>query len=118
MGYALIAVPVLLAILLVMSFRIVAQKQVLIIERLGRYHSQANAGVNVIVPFFDSVRARHDLREQITNIEPQQVITKDNVTMEVDAVIYYFIATPCAPPTRSRSSAGAWSSSPSRRSGT
>ena len=92
MGYALIAVPVLLAILLVMSFRIVAQKQVLIIERLGRYHSQANAGVNVIVPFFDSVRARHDLREQITNIEPQQVITKDNVTMEVDAVIYYFIA--------------------------
>ena len=94
MGYALIAIPVLLAILLVKSFRIVAQKQVLIIERLGRYHSQANAGVNVIVPFFDSVRARHDLREKITNIEPQQVITKDNVTMEVDAVIYYLIADP------------------------
>ena len=81
-------------IVVVMSLKIVAQKQVLIIERLGKFHSKAEAGVNLIIPFFDSVRARHDLREQITNIEPQQVITRDNVTMEVDAVIYFLIGDP------------------------
>jgi regulator of protease activity HflC (stomatin/prohibitin superfamily) len=91
MSYALLAVVVVVVIVLLTGLKIVPQKQVLIIERLGRFHSQAEAGVNLIVPFFDSVRARHDLREQITNIEPQQVITKDNVTMEVDAVIYFLI---------------------------
>ena len=84
-----------IAVLIVMmSLKIVPQKQVLIIERLGRFHMKAEAGVNLIIPFFDSVRARHDLREQITNIEPQQVITRDNVTMEVDAVIYFLIGDP------------------------
>jgi regulator of protease activity HflC (stomatin/prohibitin superfamily) len=81
-------------IIVMMSLKIVAQKQVLIIERLGKFHTKAEAGVNLIIPFFDSVRARHDLREQITNIEPQQVITRDNVTMEVDAVIYFLIGDP------------------------
>ena len=70
------------------------QKQVKIIERLGKYHRTAEAGLNTIVPFLDSVRATIDLREQITKIEPQPVITRDNVTMEVDAVIYYLIADP------------------------
>src|SRR6202040_18465 len=65
-----------------------------IIERLGKYHRTAEAGLNTIVPFLDSVRATIDLREQITKIEPQPVITRDNVTMEVDAVIYYLIADP------------------------
>src|SRR5439155_1260802 len=73
---------------------IVPQKQVKIIERLGKYHRTAEAGLNTIVPFLDSVRATIDLREQITKIEPQPVITRDNVTMEVDAVIYYLIADP------------------------
>jgi regulator of protease activity HflC (stomatin/prohibitin superfamily) len=81
-------------IVVMMSLKIVPQKQVLIIERLGKFHTKAEAGVNLIIPFFDSVRARHDLREQITNIEPQQVITRDNVTMEVDAVIYFLIGDP------------------------
>lgn len=93
-SYALIGVLVLVVLALLTGLKIVPQKQVLIIERLGRFHSKAEAGVNLIVPFFDSARARHDLREQITNIEPQQVITKDNVTMEVDAVIYYLIGDP------------------------
>ena len=65
-----------------------------IIERLGNYHRTAEAGLNTMVPFLDSVRATIDLREQITKIEPQPVITRDNVTMEVDAVIYYLIADP------------------------
>ncbi len=81
-------------ILLALSIKIVPQKQVKIVERLGRYYKRADAGVNLILPIFDSVRATVDLREQITQIEPQSVITRDNVTMEVDAVIYYLIGDP------------------------
>jgi regulator of protease activity HflC (stomatin/prohibitin superfamily) len=76
------------------TIKIVPQKQVKLIERLGKYHRSAEAGLNTVVPFLDSVRATIDLREQITKIEPQPVITRDNVTMEVDAVIYYLIADP------------------------
>jgi regulator of protease activity HflC (stomatin/prohibitin superfamily) len=76
------------------SIKIVPQKQVKIIERLGKYHRTAEAGLNTIFPFLDSVRDTIDLREQITKIEPQPVITRDNVTMEVDAVIYSIIVDP------------------------
>ena len=76
------------------TIKIVPQKQVKIIERLGKYHRTAEAGLNTILPFLDSVRDTIDLREQITKIEPQPVITRDNVTMEVDAVIYYVIVDP------------------------
>ncbi|HEY3350533.1 MAG TPA: SPFH domain-containing protein [Thermoanaerobaculia bacterium] len=81
-------------IVLLKSVQVVPQKQVKLIERLGKFHKKAEAGLNVILPFFDSVRATIDLREQITQIEPQPVITRDNVTMEVDAVIYYVVADP------------------------
>ena len=81
-------------ITLFQAVKIVPQKQVKIIERLGKFHRTAEAGLNVIVPFFDSVRDTIDLREQITKIEPQPVITRDNVTMEVDAVIYSVIVDP------------------------
>ena len=83
-----------LIIVLLRTIKIVPQKQVKIIERLGKFHRTADAGLNTVVPFLDSVRATIDLREQITKIEPQPVITRDNVTMEVDAVIYYLIADP------------------------
>jgi len=94
MGVVIAIVVVVAFLVLASGIKIVPQKQVLIIERLGRFHQRADAGVNLIVPFFDSVRARHDLREQITNIEPQPVITRDNVTMSVDAVIYFLIVDP------------------------
>jgi len=81
-------------LLLERSIQIVPQKRVKIIERLGRYHRTAEAGFNTIIPFIDSVRATVDLREQITKIEPQPVITKDNVGIEVDAVIYSLITDP------------------------
>src|SRR5215212_3690391 len=76
------------------TIKIVPQNQAKIIERLGKYHRTAEAGLNTVLPFIDSVRDTIDLRELITKIEPQQVITRDNVTMEVDAVIYYLIADP------------------------
>src|SRR5437016_8329559 len=83
-----------LLVVLLRTIRIVPQKQVKIIERLGRYHQTVEAGLNIIVPFLDSVRDTLDLREQITKMEPQPVITRDNVTMEVDAVIYSVIVDP------------------------
>ncbi len=94
MGFVIVGLVLLALIVLSRALRIVPQKQALIVERLGRYHATAEAGLNIIMPFFDAVRARIDLREQITQIEPQPVITRDNVTMEVDAVIYYVILDP------------------------
>jgi regulator of protease activity HflC (stomatin/prohibitin superfamily) len=81
-------------VVLAKSIKVVPQKQVKLIERVGKFHKKAEAGLNIIFPFIDSVRDTIDLREQITQIEPQPVITRDNVTMEVDAVIYYVVADP------------------------
>jgi regulator of protease activity HflC (stomatin/prohibitin superfamily) len=94
MTVVLVGIAVFLLIVLVKAVKIVPQKQVKIIERLGKYHRTAEAGLNTIFPFLDSVRETIDLREQITKIEPQPVITRDNVTMEVDAVIYSVIVDP------------------------
>jgi regulator of protease activity HflC (stomatin/prohibitin superfamily) len=90
----LILVALFCLVIVLKTVKIVPQKQVLIIERLGKFHGAAQAGLNTIVPFLDSVRATIDLREHITKIEPQPVITRDNVTMEVDAVIYFVIVDP------------------------
>lgn len=94
MSVVLIVVILFVLFVLLRAIKIVPQKQVKIIERLGKYHRTAEAGLNTIVPFFDAVRDTIDLREQITKIEPQPVITRDNVTMEVDAVIYFVIVDP------------------------
>src|SRR5260221_11535098 len=83
-----------LLVVLLRTIKIVPQKQVKLIERLGKYHRTAEAGLNTIGPFLDSVPATIDLREQITKIEPQPVITRDNVTMEADAAIYCLVADP------------------------
>jgi len=94
MSIVLIVVVLFALVVLMQTIKIVPQKQVKIIERLGKYHFTAEAGLNMILPFMDSVRDTIDIREQITKIEPQPVITRDNVTMEVDAVIYYVIVDP------------------------
>jgi regulator of protease activity HflC (stomatin/prohibitin superfamily) len=92
--YVLFAIALFLLIVVLKAVKIVPQKQVKIIERLGKFHRPAEAGLNTIFPFFDSIRETIDLREQITKIEPQSVITRDNVTMEVDAVIYFVVVDP------------------------
>jgi regulator of protease activity HflC (stomatin/prohibitin superfamily) len=93
-SFVLVALSVFVIVVLFKTIKIVPQKQVMVIERLGRFHKAAEAGLNIIVPFIDSIRSTLDLREQITPIEPQSVISRDNVTMEVDAVIYYVIMDP------------------------
>lgn len=94
MSILLIVVALFVLFVLFRTIQIVPQKQVKIVERLGKYHRTAEAGLNTIVPFLDAIRETIDLREQITKIEPQPVITRDNVTMEVDAVIYFVIVDP------------------------
>ncbi|MGB7211021.1 MAG: SPFH domain-containing protein [Gemmatimonadales bacterium] len=93
MPYAILLLLVFAALLvLAKAVKIVPQKKVMIIERVGKFHTAADPGIHLLVPFIDSVRGVLDIREQITRIEPQPVITRDNVTMEVDAVIYTLVA--------------------------
>ena len=73
------------------SIKIVTQSEVLIIERLGKYSRTASAGMNILVPFIERIRARVDLREQTMDVQPQSVITKDNVTIKIDTVVFYQI---------------------------
>ena len=98
------------------SFKIVGQAEVMVIERLGRFHRLARSGLNILIPFVERPKSidvryfeadvsgvkrvtagsttRIDLREQVLNFPSQPVITKDNVTIDIDAVLYYRVADP------------------------
>lgn len=86
-GLLLIAV-VLLIIWIVAAIRIVRPYQRGVIERLGRYKNTAEPGLTLIIPFIDTMK-RVDMREQVIDVPPQEVITEDNVTAAVDAVVYF-----------------------------
>ena len=74
--------------------KVVPQQEAWIVERLGRYDSTLKAGLHLLMPFVDSVRYRHSLKEQVIEIQEQDCITGDNVVIKVDAVIYYQIVDP------------------------
>ncbi|WP_047381898.1 SPFH domain-containing protein [Cetobacterium sp. ZWU0022] len=74
--------------------RIVAQSQAFVIERLGAYLNTWDVGLNVLIPFIDRVAKRVSLKEQVIDFPPQPVITKDNVTMQIDSVVYFQITDP------------------------
>lgn len=76
------------------SIRIITQSRAGIIERLGKFHGVAETGVNILIPFIDHMRALIDLREQVVDYPPQPVITRDNVTMQIDTVVYYQVTDP------------------------
>lgn len=76
------------------SIKIIRQATVGVVERLGKFHKIAEQGVNVIIPFIDRFRVVLDLREQVIDFPPQPVITKDNVTMMIDTVVYYQVTDP------------------------
>lgn len=78
----------------VLTVKVVKQAEVYIIERFGKYHTTAGAGLNFIVPFMDKVRAVVSLKEQTMDVPPQGVITKDNVTITIDTVVFYQIMDP------------------------
>lgn len=88
---------ILLVIILIIAFKsikIVKQAEVYIIERLGKYHKISDAGLTIIVPFIDHVRSVVSLKQQTMDIPPQGVITKDNVTITIDTVVFYKITDP------------------------
>ena len=91
---ALIIIVVLVLWICVSCIKIVPQAQAYVIERLGAYQSTWNVGFNLKIPFIDKVARKVNLKEQVADFPPQPVITKDNVTMQIDTVIYYQITDP------------------------
>lgn len=81
-------------IIFLKTIRIVPQKQAFIVERLGKYSATLEAGFHLLVPFLDRVSYRHTLKEQALDVAPQQCITKDNIAVEVDGILYMQVVDP------------------------
>jgi regulator of protease activity HflC (stomatin/prohibitin superfamily) len=90
------AAALLIIIVVVKSVLVIPQAQAAVIERLGRFRTVAPPGLNFLMPFFDRVRKRIDLREQVVSFPPQPVITEDNLTVSIDTVVYYQVTDPRA----------------------
>lgn len=96
------AAPLIIALILIAlgalvvyrSVKIVPQATADIVERFGRYHRTLSAGLNMVTPFVDQIRTRVDLREQVITFPPQPVITKENLTVAIDTVIYCQVTDP------------------------
>ena len=80
-----------LAVVVIANIKIVPQSYVYVVERLGAYHASWGTGVHVMIPFIDKIAKRVNLKEQVIDFPPQDVITKDNVTMKIDTVIFFMI---------------------------
>ncbi len=87
----LIILAIVVLVTLAKSIVVIRQAEKGLVERFGRYKETLDPGLRFLVPFVDTLRARVDLRENVLDIEPQAVITKDNVGVTVDAVVYYYV---------------------------
>ncbi len=94
MGAFLLFVFAIICVIAYTTIKIVRQSEVYIIERLGRFHKVADAGLTIIVPVIDKVRSVVSLKQQTMDIPPQGVITSDNVTITIDTVVFYKITDP------------------------
>ena len=96
MAFVFIIILILVFVIVVAaaSIKVVKQSEVKIIERFGKYSFTAEAGLNIILPFVDKVRAVVSLKQQTMDVTPQSVITKDNVTITIDTVVFYQIMDP------------------------
>ena len=96
MGAVISFLVIAIVVLLILSscIRIVPQAQALVVERLGAYLETWSVGVHFKVPFIDRVAKRVILKEQVVDFAPQPVITKDNVTMKIDTVVFFQITDP------------------------
>jgi len=88
------AVILFILIIIIANIKIVPQAYACVLERLGVYHSTWSRGFHVKVPFIDRLSRRISLKEQVVDFAPQPVITKDNVTMQIDTVVYFQITDP------------------------
>ncbi len=89
-----IGLVILILILFVSTIKIVPQRSAFIVERLGKYRSTLQAGFNVLIPFIDKVRYKHTLKEQAIDVASQICITKDNIAVEVDGILYLQVIDP------------------------
>ncbi|MDD6848457.1 MAG: SPFH/Band 7/PHB domain protein [Oscillospiraceae bacterium] len=90
----IIALIVILFIILVRNIKIVPQAHAFVIERLGAYHKTWETGLHFKIPFIDRINKKVSLKEQVVDFPPQPVITRDNVTMQIDTVVYFEITDP------------------------
>ena len=94
MGYILLALAVIAFALVISNIYVVQQSRAYVIERLGGFHAVHGVGLHMKVPFIDRIARRVSLKEQVLDYPPQPVITKDNVTMQIDTVVYFQITDP------------------------
>lgn len=94
MVYVIISLLVIIAVLIVVNVRIIPQSQAAVIERLGAYCKTWQVGIHVKFPFIDRIANKISLKEKVLDFQPQPVITKDNVTMMIDTVVYFQITDP------------------------
>lgn len=89
MPYVIIAAVIILLIIFVSCIKVVPQAQIYVVERFGAYYSSWNTGLHFLVPFLDKISKKVSLKEQVVDFKPQSVITKDNVTMQIDTVVFF-----------------------------
>lgn len=85
----LLAVIIVILLLLISRIKIVPQAQVFVVERLGAFHSAWGTGLHILIPFIDRIAKKVSIKEQVVDFKPQPVITKDNVTMQIDTVVFF-----------------------------
>ena len=91
---SLIVLVIFLLLVIVANIKVVPQAHAYVLERLGAYHSTWSTGLHVKIPFMDRIARKISLKEQVVDFPPQPVITKDNVTMQIDTVVYFQITDP------------------------
>ena len=94
MGWIIFALFIILFVILIANISVVQQSRAYVIERLGAFHQVWGVGLHFKVPFIDRIARRVSLKEQVLDYPPQPVITKDNVTMQIDTVVYFQITDP------------------------
>ena len=91
---ALVVLIVVLIVILATCVKIVRQSTIVIVERIGKYHKTLESGLHFIAPFIDRTLKPISLKEKVADFKPQAVITKDNVTMQIDTVVYFQVTDP------------------------
>ena len=94
-NYLWIVILVIIAIIVIArTIRIVPQSYAYVVERIGAYNRTCNVGLHILIPLLDRISNKVSLKEQVIDFAPQPVITKDNVTMQIDTVVYFQITDP------------------------
>ncbi len=92
--YPVLIISVFVLIIFIKTIKIVPNQNAFVVERLGKYHKTLYAGLHILIPFLDKVSYKHMLKEQAIDVRPQVCITKDNISVEIDGVLYLRITDP------------------------